>query len=69
MSAGVVAFQARNQGFTGTPGAQIPFELVDVNIGDAYNPSGDFIAPVAGIYQISYEVLADGVCGTTHACV
>ena len=69
MSAGVVAFQARNQGFTGTDGAQITFEMVDVNIGDAYDPSGLFTAPVAGIYQFNYEVLADTTCGTVHTCV
>ena len=69
MSSGVVAFQARSQGFTGTLGAQIPFELVDVNIGDAYDPSSDFTAPVAGIYQISYEVLTDDTCGSNLACV
>ena len=69
MSSGVVAFQAKSQGFTGAAGTQIPFELVDVNIGDAYNPSGLFTAPVAGIYQISYKVLADDSCGTSYACV
>ena len=69
MSSGVVAFQARNLGFTGANGAQIPFEVVDVNIGDAYDPSGIFTAPVAGIYQISYEVMADGSCGTSNTCV
>ena len=42
---------------------------MDVNIGDAYDPSGLFTAPVAGIYQISYEVMADGSCGTDHTCV
>ena len=69
MSSGVVAFQARSEGFTGVAGAQIPFELVDVNIGDAYDPSGLFTAPVGGIYQISYEVMADNSCGTDDTCV
>ena len=69
MSSGVVAFQARSQGFTGANGVQIPFELVDVNIGDAYNPSGLFTAPAGGIYQFSYEVLVDNSCGTDHTCV
>ena len=67
-SAGVVAFQARNQGFTGSSGAQIPFELVDINIGNGYDPSGTFTAPVSGVYQLSYEVLADNSCGTNHVC-
>ena len=66
MSSGVVAFQARSQGFTGALGVQIPFELVDVNIGDAYAPSGDFTAPVAGIYQFSYGMLADSSCGADY---
>ena len=64
----MVAFQAWSQGFTGTQDVQIPFELVDVNIGDAYDPSGLFTAPVAGIYQFSYEVLADETCGSDHTC-
>ena len=60
-------FQARSQGFVGS-GGRIPFELVDVNIGDAYDPSGLFTAPVAGIYQISYEFLAAASCAENHAC-
>ena len=65
MSTEVVAFQARSQCFSGAVCAQIPFELVDVNIGDAYDP-GLFTAPVSGIYQISYEVLANSSCGSSH---
>ena len=69
MSAGVVAFQARSQGFTGIEDERISFELVGVNIGDAYDPSGLFTAPAAGIYQFSYGVLADDSCGSDHTCV
>ena len=69
MSAGVITFQARNQGFTGANGTQIPFELVDINIGDAYNASGLFTAPVAGIYQFSYDFLADNTCGSNYVGV
>ena len=65
----MVAFQARSQGFTGAAGVQIPFELVDVNIGDAYSPSGDFIAPAAGIYQFSYGMLADASCGEDYVSI
>ena len=67
-SAGIVVFQARSKGFTGSVGVQIPFELVDINIGNGYDLSGTFTAPVSGLYQLSYEILADISCGADHTC-
>ena len=64
---GFVAFFARlATPFTGSDGQTIPFDVVDLNVGDAYDPlSGAFTAPVDGIYSISYEILADEACGST----
>ena len=66
-STGVVAFFARlTTSFTGSDGQAIPFDTVELNVGDAYDPiNGEFTAPVDGIYSISYEILADDACGTT----
>ena len=67
ITVGVVAFLARIGGFTGSPSeyTTIPFDVVDLNIGDAYDPvTGAFTAPVSGIYDISYEGLASSSCGT-----
>ena len=63
----MVAFFAQIGGFTGSPSVHvmIPFDIVVLNIGNAYNENtGEFTAPVAGVYSISYEVQADGSCGT-----
>ena len=71
-STGLVAFLARIDGFTGSVSEHttIPFDIVDLNIGNAYDPvNGDFTAPVNGIYEISYEALADDTCGTGYICV
>ena len=71
-SSGLVAFLARIDGFTGSVSEHttIPFDVVDLNIGNAYDPvNGDFTAPVNGIYELSYEVLADDTCGTENICV
>ena len=63
---------ARIDGFTGSAGSPtvIPFDIVDLNIGNGYNPAtGEFSPPVSGIYEISYEATADGSCGAGHICV
>ena len=66
----MVAFLARINGFTGSAGSStvIPFDIVDLNIGNGYNPAtGEFSPPVSGIYEISYE--ATGSCEEGHICV
>ena len=65
----MVAFLAKIAAFTGSPSQDttIPFDVVDLNIGNGYNPAtGEFTPPVSGIYDLSYEVLADGSCGVNH---
>ena len=67
-----MAFLARIAGFTGSPSepTTIPFDVVDLNVGNAYDPvNGVFTAPVSGIYELSYEALADDTCGTGNMCV
>ena len=66
---GVVAFYARIAGFTGSSSqdSPIPFNVVDLNVGNAYNPdTGEFVAPVDGLYSISFDLLAGSACGTTN---
>ena len=60
----VVVFTARNSGgFSVLVGDTIIFDVVDVNLGNAYDPvDGEFVAPVSGFYSISYQVLADASC-------
>ena len=68
----MVAFFAKIAAFTGSPSQDttIPFDVVDLNIGNGYDPAtGEFTPPVSGIYDLSYEVLADDTCGTAHICV
>ena len=44
--------------------------MVDLNIGNGYDPAtGEFTPPVSGIYDLSYEVMAEGTCGTGYICV
>ena len=67
-----MAFLARIDGFTGSlsEDSTIPFDVVDLNVGNAYDPvNGVFTAPVSGIYELSYEALADDTCGSGAACV
>ena len=62
----MVAFLAGIAAFTGslTEDTIIPFDTVDLNIGDSYNPlTGEFTPPVSGIYHISHQATADGSCG------
>ena len=69
---GVVAFLAKIAGFAGSPSEHttIPFDVVDLNIGNSYDPAtGVFTPPVSGVYDVSYEVLAAGACGTENICV
>ena len=69
---GVVAFFAKIAGFTesSSQDTTIPFDVVDLNIGNGYDPdTGAFTPPASGIYELSYEVLADGSCGTGNLCV
>ena len=68
----MVAFLAKIAAFTGSPSQDttIPFDVVDLNIGNGYNPAtGEFTPPVSGIYDLSYEVMAHGSCGTGYICV
>ena len=70
-SVSVVAFYARIVGFVASPGEHttIPFDLVDLNIGGAYDPTtGFFTAPVDGLYSFSYEAMAHFTC-SSYACV
>ena len=72
ISTGVVAFLAKIAAFTGSPSQDttIPFDVVDLNIGNSYNPdTGAFTTPVSGIYDLSYEAMAEATCGTGHICV
>ena len=67
-----MAFLARRHGFVGsnTTNTTIPFDYVDLNVGEAYDPlTGVFTAPVNGIYEMSYEVLADYACENDNVCV
>ena len=69
---GVVAFLAKIAAFTGSPtqDTTIPFDVVDLNIGNGYDPAtGVFTPPVSGIYDMSYEAQADGSCGTDNIVV
>ena len=72
-SAGMVAFHAGIDGFTGsdTEDTIIPFNVVHLNIGGAYDPpTGVFTPTSSGLYLMSYDVLADGsTCGTSDVCV
>ena len=60
----MVAFLARIDGFKGSSTlTDVPFDIVDLNLGNAYDPeTGEFTAPVSGIYEISYEVLTGETC-------
>ena len=54
---GVVAFNARIAGLTGSSSQNtpIPFNVVDLNVDNAYNSgNGEFVAPVE---SISYEIM------------
>ena len=67
----MVAFHAGIAGFTGsdTENSIIPFDVVHLNIGGAYDPStGEFTPTISGLYLISYDVLADGSCGVNDVC-
>ena len=69
---GVVAFYARINGFTGSPteDSTIPFDIVDLNVGNAYDPTnGEFAAPVNGLYSFSLEFIAAASYGTVHTCL
>ena len=62
-----MAFLARIDAFTGslTEHTIIPFDIVDLNIGDSYDPlTGEFTPPVSGIYHISHQATGDDSCGT-----
>ena len=68
----MVAFYGRIDGFTGSPteNTVIPFDIVDLNVGNAYDPTnGEFTAPVGGLYSFSYEIMAAEYCGTDFTCV
>ena len=68
----MIAFYVTIGGFTGSPDQHIaiPFDVVSFNLGDGYNTStGEFLAPVTGVYSFSYEVLGGSICGTSHVCV
>ena len=67
-----VAFLARRIDFVGsnTTNTTIPFDYVDLNVGEAYDPfTGVFTAPVNGIYEMSYEVLPNYTCENETICV
>ena len=62
-----MAFLAKISTFTGSSSSDtiIPFDVVDLNIGNGYDPvTGIFTPSVSGIYVISYEGMADSSCGT-----
>ena len=68
----MVAFHAGIDGFTGsdTEASIIPFDVVRVNIGGAYDSlTGVFTPTSSGLYLMSYDVVADGSCGSNHVCV
>jgi hypothetical protein len=72
LATGVVAFFAKIAGFVGssTEDTIIPFNVVVLNIGNAYNSNtGRFDAPVAGIYTFSYVSQADGDCETDNVAM
>lgn len=55
-----VYFYARANSGTTTSGSNLPFSIVDYNIGNGYNSSNyTFTAPVAGVYNISYQFFSN----------
>ena len=69
----MVAFHAGINGFTGsdTEDSIIPFDVVYINIGGAYDSlTGVFTPTSSGLYLISYDVMADSsTCGSNHVRV
>ena len=65
-----MAFDVQIGLFTGSPSSntKIPFDVIKLNQGNAYNLD-EFVAPVSGLYALSFSVMADDVCGSDHICV
>ena len=61
----IAGFYARKGQFVGSGGQDIsiPFDVEVIFIGNGYDPySGQYTAPVDGLYSISFEVMASAGC-------
>ncbi len=54
-----VYFYAQKSTSYSTVGTGVPFDLIELNVGNAFSSSGEFVAPRPGIYYFAFSGISD----------